>query len=164
MALASLTPQSASTAPGAALGAGASLRVRAWHKRKDRQAIAAWPASTTPATWQATLPSNDRRISYAVELLPEEQLIGRITLRDFQASTARLGIYLHPAHVGRGYGTTALRLFLRTIFDAGELACIQLDVAADNQQAIRCYYKCGFRVVGQVQRGGVIVLEMECSR
>jgi RimJ/RimL family protein N-acetyltransferase len=164
MALASLNQHPASTARGAAPGLGASLRVREWHKRKDRRAIASWPASAIPATWQAIEPSRGPRISYAVELLPEPHLIGRITLRDIQASTAQLGIYLHPSYVGQGYGTAALRLFLPSIFEAGELAAIRLDVAVDNRRAIRCYEKCGFRVVGAVERGDVRLWEMECSR
>lgn len=153
-----------SIAPAAALGLGASLHLRAWHKRRDRRALESWPASTLPASWLASEPSSSPRISYAIELLPEPRLIGRITLREMEGRAARLGIYLHPSYVGQGYGTAALRLFLRSTFEAGDLAAIRLDVAIDNRRAIRCYEKCGFRVVGAVERGDMRLWEMECSR
>jgi RimJ/RimL family protein N-acetyltransferase len=144
--------QSASLVPGAGSSAGASLIVRAW-TRRDRRAIEHWPAPTTPARWQEIEPTAGPRFSYAIEL--GGLLIGRITLRDFEEDTARLGIYLHPDHIGQGHGTAALKLFLARLWTP---SIVRLDVAAGNRRAVRCYEKCGFVPVEERRAG---YLEME---
>jgi RimJ/RimL family protein N-acetyltransferase len=89
------------------------------------------------------------------------RLIGRITLRDIASEGARLGIVLEPGFTGQGYGREALAIFCRHIFHSVGLAALWLDVASDNQRAIRCYVASGFRVVGTTDRGGYGFVEME---
>jgi ribosomal protein S18 acetylase RimI-like enzyme len=70
--------------------------------------------------------------------------VGRISLREFCGEFgAKLGIYLHPERYGQGIGTEAMRQFLAI----APVECISLDVAVDNQRAIRCYQKVGFQFV-----------------
>lgn len=154
-----------SNAPGALVVLGASVRLRSWHRRRDRSAIQRWPAAQIPPAWLAIEPTAGPRISFAVDLWPADLLVGRITLRDLDDGAARLGMYLHPDHYGRGYGSEALRLLVRSAGGLG-LSRLRLDVAIDNRRAIRCYEKCGFEVAGQVQRGDVVLLEMarECGQ
>jgi RimJ/RimL family protein N-acetyltransferase len=58
---------------------------------------------------------------------------------------ARLAIgLLHPDLLGRGTGTTAIRVLLRHAFDALELHRVDLRVLSFNVRAVRCYEKCGF--------------------
>jgi len=75
------------------------------------------------------------------------ELIGSITLREVHRwkRTARLGIHLHPGHLGQGYGTEAMALFLDYYFKLLGYRLLKLDVAAFNTRAIRCYEKLGFR-------------------
>jgi len=61
---------------------------------------------------------------------------------------ASIDIYLDPAVHGRGVGTDAVRTLVRhLIVDHGHHR-IEIDPAADNVAAIRCYTKVGFRPVG----------------
>jgi RimJ/RimL family protein N-acetyltransferase len=96
-----------------------------------------------------------------VDLVAEQRLIGRITLREITAASARLGTYLHPAYVSQGFGTEALRLFCAHADEELQLARLLLDVACDNARAIRCYRRCGFETVATVTRSGFAFLEME---
>jgi aminoglycoside 6'-N-acetyltransferase len=61
---------------------------------------------------------------------------------------AAIDIYVDPAVHGRGVGTDAVRTVAgHLITDLGHHR-IEIDPAADNQPAIRCYAKVGFRPVG----------------
>jgi len=61
---------------------------------------------------------------------------------------AGIDIYLDPALHGRGLGTDAVRTLARyLIADQGHHRLV-IDPAADNEAAIRCYSRVGFRPVG----------------
>jgi aminoglycoside 6'-N-acetyltransferase len=61
---------------------------------------------------------------------------------------ATIDIYLDPAVHGRGVGSDALRTLARhLIVDHGHHR-LEIDPAADNDRAIGCYAKVGFRPVG----------------
>jgi aminoglycoside 6'-N-acetyltransferase len=69
---------------------------------------------------------------------------------------ANIDVYVDPAVHGRGVGTDAVRTLARHIIDDHGHHRIQIDPAADNEVAIRCYTKVGFRPVGitrQSERG-----------
>ena len=139
------------------------ITVRPW-SRRDRKALAAWPPATIVAAWANTGTAWGRRESHAILL--EGLLIGRITLRDVQpGAEARLGIYLHPDYVGRGYGSTALAHFLATFFES--FYCLKLDVAVGNDRALRCYRRLGFEAGHYEARGTdnpVLFVHMHLTR
>lgn len=65
---------------------------------------------------------------------------------------ANIDIYLDPAVHGRGIGTDAVRTLARhLVADRGHHR-LEIDPAADNLAAIRCYTKVGFRPVGILRR------------
>ena len=65
---------------------------------------------------------------------------------------ASIDIYLDPSVHGRGLGTDAVRTLARhVIVDQGHHRVV-IDPAADNEAAIRCYAKVGFRPVGVMRR------------
>ena len=69
---------------------------------------------------------------------------------------AGIDIYLDPAVRGRGLGPDAIRTLARYVLYTREHHRITIDPAADNEAAIRCYAKVGFRPVGvmrQYERG-----------
>ena len=69
---------------------------------------------------------------------------------------ANIDIYVDPAVHGRGVGTDAVRTLARHLFDDHGYHRIEIDPAADNAAAIRCYTKVGFKPVGitrQSERG-----------
>lgn len=69
---------------------------------------------------------------------------------------ASIDIYVDAAVHGRGVGTDAVRRLARHIFEDHGHHRITIDPAADNEAAVRCYSKVGFRPVGitrQSERG-----------
>ncbi|MDQ1378685.1 MAG: aminoglycoside 6-N-acetyltransferase [Acidimicrobiaceae bacterium] len=64
---------------------------------------------------------------------------------------ASIDIYLDPAVSGQGYGTDAVRTLARHLIRDHGHHRLEIDPAADNAPAIRCYTKVGFRPVG-IQR------------
>lgn len=99
--------------------------------------------------WYRDLIDRQRQQPFAVEDM-SGGLIGRIFLRHVHPTegVAVLGIDLHPGFVGHGYGTDALRAFLRYYFCELGFREILLTVAAYNERAQRAYERCGFKVIG----------------
>ncbi len=65
---------------------------------------------------------------------------------------AGIDVYLDPAVHGRGLGTDAVRtLALHLVVDHGHHRLV-IDPAVDNEVAIACYTKVGFRPVGVMRR------------
>lgn len=61
---------------------------------------------------------------------------------------ASIDIYLDPAVHGQGLGTDAVRTLARHLITDHDHHRIEIDPAADNGAAIRCYAKVGFKPVG----------------
>ena len=69
---------------------------------------------------------------------------------------ANMDIYLSSEVAGRGLGTDAVRTMARHLIAEHGYHRLEIDPAADNEPAIRCYSKVGFRPVGilrQSERG-----------
>jgi aminoglycoside 6'-N-acetyltransferase len=69
---------------------------------------------------------------------------------------AHMDIYVDPAVHGRGVGTDAVRTLARHLVVDHGYHRLEIDPAADNAAAIRCYTKVGFKPVGitrQSERG-----------
>jgi RimJ/RimL family protein N-acetyltransferase len=143
------------------LASGERVGIREWHQRHDRRQIEHWPEHDQPEQWSQVQRVTSKRISFAVDRFLIG-LVGRITLRDFDAAelSARLGLYFHPDFCGLGFGTESLLIFCDWQ-RSQNLHVIRLDVASDNQRAMRCYQKAGFQVVDCIQRDGVDFFEME---
>jgi aminoglycoside 6'-N-acetyltransferase len=65
---------------------------------------------------------------------------------------AWMDIYVDPAVHGRGVGTDAVRTLARHLIEDQGHHRLTIDPAADNEVAIRCYTKVGFRPVGITRR------------
>lgn len=61
---------------------------------------------------------------------------------------ASIDIYLDPAVHGRGLGTDAVRTLASHLVVEHGHHRLEIDPAADNEAAIRCYTRVGFRPVG----------------
>ncbi len=98
-------------------------------------------------SWFAQMTDGRRRLAYGVDD-GTTQLVGMISLRDISwGNTSRLGIAFSSLHVGQGYGSEALHLFLPYYFLTLKFQRMVLDVAAANTRAVRCYRKAGFRQI-----------------
>jgi len=146
-----------------AVAAGPRTRVRPFG-RADVDEWQAWPdyaepllVGTSPrrmapdqrSRWFEDITQRQRQIPFAVED-EQGQMIGRIFLRHVRRDegSAVLGIDLHPARLGQGYGTEALGAFLQHFFEGMGFSRMLLSVAAHNSRARRCYESLGFVTIG----------------
>ena len=66
---------------------------------------------------------------------------------------AGLGIMIgEKDHWSNGYGTDAIKTLLSFAFDEMNLHRVWLHVFADNERAMACYQKCGFREEGRLRQ------------
>jgi aminoglycoside 6'-N-acetyltransferase len=65
---------------------------------------------------------------------------------------AGIDLFLTTAQQGRGYGTEAIRLVCRFLFEERGHHRITIDPAASNMRAIRAYEQVGFKRVGVMRR------------
>jgi len=145
------------------VAAGPRIPVRPF-TRSDVDAWQAWPdydeqllVGTSPrrmspdqrARWFDDITQRQRQIPFAIDD-ERGEMIGRIFLRHVRREerSAVLGIDLHPAFLGQGYGTESLGAFLHHFFDDMGFERMLLSVAAHNVRARRCYESLGFVTVG----------------
>lgn len=95
---------------------------------------------------------------FSIESYMSRGLVGHVTLwgAGLPARSATLGIIIGPEHVGRGFGTDAVRVMAGYGFRTMGLHRIGLEVAAFNPRARRAYEKAGFTVEG-VRRESVFM-------
>lgn len=92
---------------------------------------------------------------HLLAILFEDRVIGAIQWSeedDPDYRHAGIDIYLDPAFHGRGLGGDAVRTLARHLIDDRGHHRLVIDPAADNDPAIRCYAKVGFRKVGTMRR------------
>lgn len=100
--------------------------------------------SGTVRRWSA---NDDRQgVGFSVAALGGEGLVGHVTLwgARLPERDAHLAVLIGPDHVGRGYGTDAVRVLIRYGFLVMGLNRIQLEVYAYNTRARRAYARAGF--------------------
>ena len=110
-------------------------------------------------------PHNFRR-TFGVESLAGEH-IGNVMYYniDHSRGEAELGVTIgHTAYWGRGYGTQAVRLLVRYIFDTTPLNRIYLHTLDWNVRAQRAFASAGFRDCGPRRRGPHRFHRMEIRR
>ena len=85
---------------------------------------------------------------------PDGQIIGLLSFweRPIPHHAAELSIWLAHDYRGLGYGTDALQLGLRHIFERFRLHKVYLRVLPYNSRAIGCYERCGFRKEGVLRQ------------
>jgi RimJ/RimL family protein N-acetyltransferase len=123
-----------------------------WPEYEERLLVGTSPRRMSPdqrSRWFDDITVRQRQVPFSVE---DEtgKLIGRIFLRHvrYEERSAVLGIDLHPAYLGQGYGTESLGAFLHHFFDEMGFERMLLSVAAHNVRARRCYESLGFTSVG----------------
>ena len=90
--------------------------------------------------------------TYAIVLLDDNEMIGNIGFNNIEhrSRRAEVGLFIgEEKNRGKGYGTEALRLMLDYGFNTLNFHNIMLFVHSDNEQAIACYKKAGFREFGR---------------
>jgi aminoglycoside 6'-N-acetyltransferase len=112
--------------------------------------VARWWPDITPEVLLAE--TEDDTLPFAVEL--EGELIGYAQAweeTDPQYRHAGIDLFLSPAFQGRGLGTDTVRTLARHLVRDRGHHRVTIDPRADNERAIRCYERVGFKRVG-IQR------------
>lgn len=89
--------------------------------------------------------------NFAIETLEEKKYIGGcgINKLDWKNSVATIGIFIgNEDYWGKGYGSDALNILIKFIFEQMNIHKIKLGVYSYNKRAIKCYEKCGFKKEG----------------
>ncbi len=91
-------------------------------------------------------PMSFGRVFFAIET-KDGRHIGNINFHEMSAENrkARMGIAIGDKdYWSKGYGTDAMRVFLRFAFEEVNLHRVDLTVDEDNERARACYRRCGF--------------------
>ena len=86
-------------------------------------------------------------------------LIGDIMYRWYRVDVRSVytGIFIgEKEYWGQGYGTEAIKLFLRYLFVDKQLHKVAVTVSDFNKRAIRAYEKCGFRKDGVLRDNAMV--------
>lgn len=148
-------------------------------KAEDLKEIAAWPAYPPPyhgmsmdairrepdgLFWWQQFDHPDRCHYSVVSKTGEILGIHAFARIDWRKGAVRnMGCRIRPDVCDMGYGTETLRLLLAEVMASGMMV-IQLDTLADNSRAIRCYEKCGMRIVDMLRDKNLWYNEMEMAR
>ena len=101
-----------------------------------------FPHSDDPESTRLVIEVDGRvagMIQYAEELTPKYR-------------HASIDLFLDPALHNQGHGSEAVRRVVRLLIDERGHHRIKIDPAVENEPAIRCYEKSGFRRVGILER------------
>jgi RimJ/RimL family protein N-acetyltransferase len=125
---------------------------QAWPDYEEQLLVGTSPRRMSPdqrARWFEDITQRQRQIPFAVDG-ETGKLIGRIFLRHVrrEEGSAVLGIDMHPAYLGQGFGTESLGAFLQHFFENMGFERMLLSVAAHNIRARRCYESLSFETVG----------------
>lgn len=92
---------------------------------------------------------------FIIETL-DEIPIGLVSYKNTsrQTRSAIISIFLgDKEYWGHGYGTDALRIFVRYLFEQWNYHRVELETWIGNQRAVRTYEKCGFQIEGRLRDG-----------
>ncbi|WAM34488.1 GNAT family N-acetyltransferase [Caldicellulosiruptor morganii] len=89
----------------------------------------------------------------------DKKPIGSISYRDYDPvnKVVVLGIHIgEKEYWGKGFGTDAIKAFVKYLFATLDINRIELDTFDDNIRAIKAYQKCGFKIEGVLREARFI--------
>lgn len=95
--------------------------------------------------------SKNGEYNFAIEDIETGKYIGGCGIQsvNWLVRTATVGIMIGDKNYwGKGYGTDAMKVLMKFIFDDMNIRKIKLGTFSFNERAIKCYKKCGFIVEG----------------
>ena len=99
--------------------------------------------------------SENTKNTFAIIDIETDKIIGSIGLHEVNHinRTATLGIFIGDRNYwSKGYGTEAIQLILDFGFNYLNLNNIDLALMEFNTRALRCYEKCGFKIIGRKRK------------
>ena len=87
---------------------------------------------------------------YMFSIVREEDdvFMGHVSLFNISQHSVTLGIYLGPEYRAKGYGTEAIELIKKHVFDDLGYLSIHIEVLSYNTRAIKFYESLGFVICG----------------
>lgn len=107
--------------------------------------------------WYRNNQSSDVK-RYIIET-KEGKAIGSISYRDYDRINKKVTLGIHIGEKefwGKGFGTDAIKAFIKFLFSALDINRIELDTFDDNIRAIKAYQKCGFKIEGVLREAKFI--------
>ncbi len=134
-------------------------RVYKWINDREvtRYLAARYPLSRKDEmNWLENSPPNSfsEGVRLAIET-KDGQHIGGINLHRLNPEDRKAGLGImigEKDHWSNGYGTDAVLTLLKLAFDEMNLHRVWLQAFPDNERAIACYLKCGFREEGRLRQ------------
>jgi aminoglycoside 6'-N-acetyltransferase len=124
-------------------------------RRADAAALRAIRADPEVARWwgpvEDDFPQGDYPDGTRLAVLLDGKVIGMVQYEeeaDPNARHADVDIFLDARHLGLGYGTDAMKTIVRHLLEDRGHHRVTLWTVPENERAIRCYEKVGFRRVG----------------
>src|SRR5918992_374725 len=114
----------------------------------DRDVARWWPNLTET---EVVKKAEGRGDSTGFAVLYDDELVGLVQYYeelDPEYPHAGIDLFIGAPYQGRGLGTDTVRTMARHLVDDRGHHRLVIDPAADNDRAIRCYQKVGFRPVG----------------
>ncbi|GAA0116094.1 GNAT family N-acetyltransferase [Clostridium senegalense] len=105
--------------------------------------------------WYESLGATKDTYNFAIETLEDNQYIGGCGINkiDWKNSVVIIGIFIgDKEYWNKGYGTDAINILIRFIFEQMNIRKIKLQVFSFNERAIRAYEKCGFKREGVLRQ------------
>ncbi|PEJ73166.1 GNAT family N-acetyltransferase [Bacillus wiedmannii] len=99
--------------------------------------------------------NDSSRYDFAICLKSTEEMIGELSILDIDEENKRAGFrisMLSIALTGQGYGTEAITIVLKFVFEQLYLNRLQLEVFSHNLRGIRAYEKVGFVKEGTLRQ------------
>jgi RimJ/RimL family protein N-acetyltransferase len=104
--------------------------------------------------WYDSQSSSKDTYSFAIAKIEDNEYIGGCGINevDWKNSVVTVGIFIAKKFWNEGYGTDAMRILLRFVFEQMNINKAKLNVYSFNRRAIRSYQKCGFRIEGTLRQ------------
>ncbi|EOO11150.1 MULTISPECIES: GNAT family N-acetyltransferase [Bacillus cereus group] len=99
--------------------------------------------------------NDSSRYDFAICLKGTNEMIGELSIFDIDEENQRAGFRISMASIsltGKGYGTEAIKIVLRFVFEQLTLNRLQLEVFSHNLRGIRAYEKVGFVKEGTLRQ------------
>jgi len=98
--------------------------------------------------WYEQISPHNEAYNFAIEALDTHQYIGGCGVHnlDYKNGRVEIGVFIgDEAYLGKGYGTDAMKVLVKFIFEQMNIHKIKLEVYSFNQRAQKCYEKVGFK-------------------
>lgn len=105
--------------------------------------------------WFESISALGDTYKFAIETLEDNKFIGGCSINDvdWKNSVVTVGIFIgDKSYCGKGYGTDAMRTLTSFIFEQMNINKIRLTCYSFNDQAIKSYEKCGFKIEGILRK------------